>query len=222
MSAAGRAEAEGGCAVRGGAEPAEGRFADVAGAVLVGGTSTRMGTDKSRLELGGVPLAVRTARILASLCEDVIWVGGAPPAGAPGRAAPDPPGTASSLRGLVGALEAARAPRVLVVATDLPGLSAELLLALVALPEADVALPETDAGPEPLCALYAREIVLPLARERLAAERLALRDLLASLRTSALAGDALRAFDPEGAVLANANTPADWARAQARAGLGER
>jgi molybdopterin-guanine dinucleotide biosynthesis protein A len=200
----------------------EGRFADVAGAVLVGGASTRMGTDKARLELGGIPLAVRTARLLASLCDDVIWVGGAPPAGAPGRAAADPPGTPSSLRGLVGALDAARAPRVLVVATDLPGLTADLLLALLALPEADVALPVTDAGPEPLCALYAREAVLPKAREHLAAGRLALRDLIAELGTSPLAGDALRAFDPDGAALANANTPDDWARAQARAGAGDR
>jgi molybdopterin-guanine dinucleotide biosynthesis protein A len=195
----------------------EGCFADVAGAVLVGGASTRMGTDKARLELGGVPLAVRTARILASLCADVIWVGGAPPRGAPGRAAADPPGTPSSLRGLVGALEAARAPRVLVVATDLPGLSADLLLALLALPEADVALPQTDAGPEPLCALYARDAVLPKARGHLAAGRLALRELLAELRISPLAGDALRSFDPDGAVLANANTPAEWERARARA-----
>ena len=195
----------------------EGRFADVAGAVLVGGRSTRMGADKAGLELAGVPLAVRTARILASLCEEVIWVGGAPPEGAPGRAAADPPGEPCSLRGLVGALEAARAPRVLVVATDLPGLSADLLLALVALPEADVTVPETDAGLEPLCALYARDAVLPAARANLAAGRLALRELLGALRLSTLSGDALRAFDPDGAVLANANTPAELERARARA-----
>jgi molybdopterin-guanine dinucleotide biosynthesis protein A len=208
---------EGRCAPAPTSAPDEGRFAEIAGAVLVGGASTRMGADKARLEIGGVPLAVRTARILDSLCEDVIWVGGEPPDGAPGRAAADPPGEPSSLRGLVGALEAARAPRVLVVATDLPGLSADLLLALVALPEADVALPETDAGLEPLCALYARDAVLPVARASLAEGRLALRGLVAALRTVTLSGDALRAFDPDGAVLANANTPADLERARARA-----
>ena len=51
-------------------------------------------------------------------------------------------------------------------------------------------MPETEAGPEPLCALYAREAVLPLARANLTAGRLALRDLLGALRTSPLTGDA--------------------------------
>jgi molybdopterin-guanine dinucleotide biosynthesis protein A len=194
----------------------EGRLAEFAGAILLGGASTRMGTDKAGLALGGVPLAVRTAELAAALFAEVLLVGGAPPAGAPGRAVADPPGPRCALRGLVGALEAARAPRVLVLATDLPGLTADLLLALVALPEADVVLPRSARGLEPLCALYAREAVLAPARAHLAAGSLALQGLLAELRLRTLEGADLRAVDPEGTALANANTPEEWARARAR------
>jgi molybdopterin-guanine dinucleotide biosynthesis protein A len=112
----------------------EGRFAEIAGALLLGGASERMGSDKAALELAGEPAARRTARLLATLFEEVLLVGGQPPDGTPGRRVADPAGPRCALRGLVGALEAARAERVLVVATDLPGLTADLLLALVALP----------------------------------------------------------------------------------------
>src|SRR5690606_20109044 len=152
---------------------AEGRIANVSAAVLVGGASRRMGRDKAHLPLGGVALATRTARLPAAHFEDVLLVGRAPPADAPGRRVPDPDGPPCALRGLVGALTAARGERVLVVATDLPLLGPELLLALVAWPEADVVLPRVDGRMEPLCALWARERVLPLARAQLAAGRLA-------------------------------------------------
>src|SRR5690606_22223499 len=131
---------------------------------------------------------------------------------APGRRVPDPDGPPCALRGLVGALTAARGERVLVVATDLPLLGPELLLALVAWPEADVVLPRVDGRMEPLCALWARERVLPLARAQLAAGRLALHELVAALSASWLEGDDLRAVDPAGLALANANTPEEWTR----------
>jgi len=194
----------------------EGRFDGIAGAVLLGGASERMGEDKARLPLHGQTLAARSATLLASLFEEVLLVGGEPPSGAPGRAVADPPGPRCALRGLVAALEAASAPRVLVVATDLPGLTPDLLLALVALPEADVALPRTAAGLEPLCALYRRDAALPAARARLAAGKLALHDLLGELALQTLAGAELDAVDPEGNALANVNTPEDWARVRKR------
>ena len=196
----------------------EGRFAEIAGALLLGGASERMGSDKAALELAGEPAARRTARLLATLFEEVLLVGGKPPDGTPGRRVADPAGPRCALRGLVGALEAARAERVLVVATDLPGLTADLLLALVALPEADVVVPRTPGdGLEPLCALYRRESVLPLARARLDAGELALHGLIGALAaTTTLGGRTLAAIDPDGAALANANTPEDWARARAR------
>jgi molybdopterin-guanine dinucleotide biosynthesis protein A len=190
---------------------AEGRLANVAAALLLGGASSRMGSDKAQLALGGEPLATRLAQLLATLCEEVLLVGGAPPESAPGRRVADPDGPRSALRGLVGALDAARAERVLVLATDLAGLGPDLLLALVAAPDADAVVPRTPAGAEPLCALYRREPVLREARRRLADGRLALHDLLAALDVHWLEGDDLAAAGGGGRALVNVNTPADLA-----------
>ena len=105
-----------------------GRLATVTGAVLLGGASSRMGRDKALLEWEGEALVVRQARLLASLFDEVLLVGGEPPAAAPGRRVQDVPGARSALRGIVGALGAASTPWVLVTATDLPALSADLVL----------------------------------------------------------------------------------------------
>jgi molybdopterin-guanine dinucleotide biosynthesis protein A len=174
-----------------------------------------MGSDKSRLELGGLANATRLARLLGALFEELLLVGGDPPADAPGRRVADPEGPVCALRGLVAALEAAQAPRVLVVATDLPLLTPDVVLALVAWPEADAVVPRGAAGLHPLCAIYRREALLPLARERLAADRLDLRGLLDAVDTSYFGPDELARADPKGLALTNVNTPEDLARAEA-------
>jgi molybdopterin-guanine dinucleotide biosynthesis protein A len=206
-------------------EGREGRFADVAAALLLGGASRRMGADKARLLVGGVPAATRTARLLARYFEEVLLVGGDPPPEAPGRRVADPEGPVCALRGLAAALGAARAERVLVVATDLPGLTPEIVLGLVAHPEADVVLPRTrsaDGGRgrlQPLCAVYRREAVLAEARARLHRGELALHALLDAVSTAVLEGADLASLDPEGLALTNVNTPDELRRFAARAGL---
>jgi molybdopterin-guanine dinucleotide biosynthesis protein A len=185
----------------------EGRLAQVAAALLTGGASTRMGRDKAHLPVAGMPAAERLARGLAGLFEELLLVGGDPPEGAPGRRVADPEGPRCALRGVVGALAAARAPRVLVLATDLLALSPDLVLALVAAPEADAVVPRSGGRLHPLCALYRREVVLPVARAHLAEGRLPLQALLEALRVERIEGEELAAVDPEGLALANANTP---------------
>lgn len=191
----------------------EGRIATVAGAVLVGGASSRMGRDKAHVRIAGASCATRVGRLLASLFEEVLLVGGDPPGDAPGRRVPDPAGPVCALRGLVAALEAARSPRVLVAATDLPLLTPELLLALVAWPEAQAVVPRSRRGAQPLCALYARDAVLPVARERLGSGRLKLHELLAAVATDYVEEEVLERVDPAGHALLNVNTPDDLARA---------
>jgi len=173
-----------------------------------------MGRDKAHVEVGGIPSAARIAALLGSLFSDVLLVAGHPPPGLVGRRVRDPEGPRSALRGLVGALDAARSERVLVVATDLPLVTPDLLLALIAWPEADAVVPRDDGGAHPLCALYRRKAVQTLATERLAAGECALRGLLDGLDTSFLEGEDLRAVDPEGHALVNVNSPADLARAE--------
>jgi molybdopterin-guanine dinucleotide biosynthesis protein A len=187
----------------------------LSGAVLLGGASTRMGGDKAARMLGGVPNATRIARLLGSLCDEVLLVGGQPPPDAPGRVVADPEGPRSALRGFVGALEAARGERVLIVATDLPLLTTTLLRALATPTAADAVVPRRDGLPQPLCAVYRRAPMLAKARAHLAGGRLALRALLDGPGVLWLEGEALRAVDPAGTALLNVNTPADHARAEA-------
>jgi molybdopterin-guanine dinucleotide biosynthesis protein A len=194
----------------------EGRIAGVSAALLLGGASSRMGRDKAQLLLDGVPAATHLAEVLANLFEEVLLVGGDPPQGAQGRRVPDPEGPRSALRGLVGALTAASSQRVLVVATDLMTVSPDLLLALLAWPEAEAVVPRTGERAHPLCALYRREPVLDVAQRRLAAGQLALVDLLAELKVSYLEGSDLHAVDPGGLALFNANTPEEFEQLQQR------
>lgn len=195
--------------------PDEGRLANVSAAVLLGGASSRMGRDKARLELAGEPLATRTARLADALFEEVLLVGGDPPPEAPGRRVPDPPGPTCALRGVVAALGAATAPRVWIAATDLPFLSPDLVLGLVAYPAADAVVPRTADGIHPLCAVYRREPALEAAREALAAGQLAIRAALEKLEVTYLEGADLALADPDGRALTNVNTPEDWLRALA-------
>jgi molybdopterin-guanine dinucleotide biosynthesis protein A len=173
-----------------------------------------MGRDKAQLLVGGVAAATRAARLLAELFEEVLLVGGSPPADAPGRLVADPPGPRCALRGLVGALAAARSERVLAVATDLPLIQADLLLALVAWPEADAVVPHPSEGPQPLCALYRRETTLDAARRRLAVGQLAMRGLLEDLSVTYLDAEALAAVDPRGDAFTNVNTPGELERVE--------
>jgi len=170
-----------------------------------------MGRDKAALQLCGVPLATRLARLLTPLFGELLLVGGRAPAGTPGRRVSDPEGTACALRGMVGALEAARAEQVLVVAVDLPALSADLLLALTAFPAADAVVPRAPDGRlQPLCALYRREPVLAVARGNLADQKLRLSALLAALEVRVLEGEELARADPAGRALTNVNTAEAW------------
>lgn len=188
------------------------RFATVSAAILVGG---RAEVGASRLAVAGVANTTRIANRLVRLFEDVMLVGADSPPEAPGRRVADVAGPECALRGVVSALEAARTERVLVVACDLPLISSELLLALVAWPEADLVLPRTRDGLQPACALFRRDAALPIARTRLADGRLALRALAEVLETSEIGPDDVARIDPLGSALTPVETPARLERAEA-------
>jgi molybdopterin-guanine dinucleotide biosynthesis protein A len=129
----------------------------VAGFVLAGGESSRMGRDKALLTLEGEPLVARIAGIVEAV------TGSATIIGPPERYAhlgfeviADRVAGAGPLGGIETALGLGRAPWNLVLACDLPAVDAALLRLLVdraAGSRADCVIPRT-AGPEPLCAVY--------------------------------------------------------------------
>jgi len=184
---------------------------NVTGALLLGGESTRMGRDKAHLEWRGETLSTRAANLLAELFSETLLVGGAPEQLAPGRRIADPSGPRCALRGLVAALDAATSPRVLVVATDLPFLSEDLLLALTAWPESDIVVPVDAEGTHPLCAIYRRDVCLSVARRNLESDRLSLRDLLADVDSDPVSLESLGLADLGSAPLTNINSPDELA-----------
>ena len=73
-------------------------------------------------------------------------------------------------------------------------------------------------GRHPLCARY-RSRIAPHIEAEIAAGTRKITDALDALDVRELGADELAPFDPSGTLLLNVNTPADYARACAVAGL---
>ena len=160
------------------------------GIILAGGRSTRLGRDKASEPLAGRPLLQHVIDRVAPLTDDVVI------AVAPGQR--PPPLTTDAL----------------VVACDMPLLSAPLLRHMIELaPEADIVLPLLER-PEPLHAVYSRVCLEPI-QERIEAGELKVAALLEAVRVRYVPEEECRRFDPELRSFMNANTDADLARIRA-------
>ncbi len=188
----------------------------IAGVVLAGGESRRMGTDKASLPFGDRTLLQRVVQRLGACCDPVFVVTGDPHRYAVlgARAVVDRWPGLGPLAGLEAGLRAAPTAYAAVVACDLPFLRPDLLRGLAREAEGwDAAVPATDR-PHPLCAVYHRRAA-ELAELLLGSGGGSLRDLLARLHVRYVPEDVLRGWDPDLASLFNVNTPEDYARALA-------
>lgn len=124
------------------------------GAVLVGGASRRMGSDKATMHVDGTAMAVRVARAMnESGIAEVVTVGG-PDRSFDYRHLPDRYPGEGPLGGIITALASCSAGSVLVAACDLPWVDASVFVALcAALGGADAAIAFTGRI-EPMCALW--------------------------------------------------------------------
>ena len=185
-------------------------------AILAGGAGRRLGgLAKHALTVDGQRILDRQRAALRPVTSRVFLVGGPPDrfAGTDLVVVPDArPGT-GPLGAVYTALLAATTPRVLVVACDMPFLTAGFLEHLEAAGHGcDVVLPRDGRGLHPLCAAWAVGAAPIL--ERLLDEGVRrMRDALEALRLHVIEGEALRVFDPDGRLLHNINTPDDLARA---------
>ena len=181
-----------------------------------GDAGTRNVAADPSLEPQDLGSGYRSARLLERFFAEVLLVGGASSHShtLPGRAVAEVAGPSCPLRGLVSALEAATAERVLIVAADLPVVPPELVLALTAWPERDAVVPRRLSDIQPLCAIYRRPTVLEVARARLDAGRLTLVGLLDAVDTGYLEDPDLAAVDPLGAAFLDANVAVDRQRAR--------
>ena len=139
----------------------------MAGAVLCGGASRRMGRDKALLAVHGAPMVMHVVSALSSAgCHPVQAIGGDRRAlAALGLDVVDDghPGE-GPLGGVITALAASAESTlaVVVVACDLPQLTERTLrVVMAALGDADVAVARTDRL-QPMCAVWRRTVLQPL------------------------------------------------------------
>ena len=183
-------------------------------AILAGGQARRFGgRDKGALLIDGRSIRDRQITELATLTSDILIVGG-PESSGPERAAASRrvqdrvPGC-GPLGGLHTALLESAGELTIVLACDMPCVSAPMLVHLCTLArDVDVVVPRTDRGYHPLCAVYARTCLEPVA-QRLAAGRLKMTDLFEDVRVRVVTAEELSAFGDVRLLLANVNTPAD-------------
>lgn len=186
----------------------------LAAAILAGGRARRLGgIDKSALAVGGPRILDRQLAVLRRVADPIFVVGrtGQPlPDGV--RAVPDAVPGAGALGGIYTAIVASPHERTLVVACDMPFLTAPLIERLAA-EDADIVIPRTTRGYEPLCAIYAKACSQGM-RERIGHGDLRASILPIGVRIAELGPDVLAALDPDGLLFVNINTPHDYARAR--------
>lgn len=178
-----------------------------AGFVLVGGASTRMGRDKALLPFRGALLIQHIATTVVAAAGSATLVGDPQKyAGLGFPVLPDLLPSAGPLAGICAALSSTQAEWNLILACDMPAVSAGFLRELfdaAARSAALCLLPVGPSGrPEPLCAVYHRTALPPL---RQALDQ-GIRKLLDAL--SHLPVETRQV--PAGQHFANCNTPREW------------
>jgi molybdopterin-guanine dinucleotide biosynthesis protein A len=184
-----------------------------------------MGKDKGLLVIGGEPLIARTARLVDPLVSEVTIVG------APERYTPlgfkaiadqsfrSPEGNElvrTPLVGIVTALNVTMSPWNLILACDLPYLSARWLNWLLTRAmdsEAQIVIARTSQGLEPLAAVYRRECAEPMIAALGRGVR-KVTDALSELRMECLSENEWSKHDPLKRVLKNMNAPSDYEEAR--------
>jgi molybdopterin-guanine dinucleotide biosynthesis protein A len=191
----------------------------IAGAILAGGQASRLGgRPKALLPFGDARIIDHQIAVLHEAVGDgevFIVANDASlyePLGL--RVVADLVSGAGALGGLLTALAESPAARTIVLACDLPFVTAPFAEFLARQCGGhDVALPKTDDGYHPLCACWSRE-ALPELERRAALGRRRIIDALSALRVREVGLGELARFEPlAGTLLFNVNTPHEYERA---------
>jgi molybdopterin-guanine dinucleotide biosynthesis protein A len=194
----------------------------VCGYVLAGGGSTRFGQDKALAEIDGTPMLMRMCELLAGATSKVHVVAAPSKYASLGieTVADRWPGE-GPLGGIITALQHTQAddPQCqwnLLVSCDMPFLTPEWIAFLAqraASSEAQVVLPRSHHGLEPLCACYKTNGAAALQAVFETGERKVTR-ALQQVKTEVLDEAEWKRFDSDGRLFWNMNTPVDYDEAK--------
>ncbi len=188
-------------------------------AIQAGGKSSRMGQDKALMPFRGMPLVQHVLEHLAPIADEFIVTTNQPenyrfldvPLFADIR--PE----RGALGGLYTALVSASHAQVAVVACDMPFASTqffETASKLLVTHDADVVIPQTEHGYEPLHALYRRDACIPPIEKALDAHQWKVISWFDEVKVHALTPEETAAFNPDGLTFWNLNAPEDFAKAE--------
>jgi len=178
--------------------------------ILAGGASSRMGTDKSQLLLKNQTFVERLAATLQTVTDTIRLVGSSQNSKLTTVADVYPQWGA--LGGLHAALNACRREWAIVVACDLPLVTAELFRRLADLTmDHDAVVPiQPDGRPQPLAALYRAKPCAGRATELIEAGRRRPLDLLESVNTRWVQFAEIANLAQAERFFVNINTPDDY------------
>jgi molybdenum cofactor guanylyltransferase len=189
---------------------------NIGAAILAGGLAHRMGGgNKAILRIGDRRIIDRQLALLRQVADPVFVVSGRPDAfddlGI--TVVPDVIPGMGSLGGIYTAVVSSPHPRTLVVACDMPFLTLPLLQWLTRPSAAELVIPRSERGYEPLCATWARTSG-DVIRRRIDRGLLKAAMLVEELRVEEIGPEVLASCDPHGLFFVNVNTSHDYERAQ--------
>ncbi|MCA9897944.1 MAG: molybdenum cofactor guanylyltransferase [Anaerolineales bacterium] len=180
-------------------------------AIMAGGKSSRMGTDKSFVLFEGRPLIEVVMEAVASLGDETLLITNKLHAYAHlnlpmvSDVYPDH----GSLGGIFTAVHAAAHPHTLVVACDMPWLNRPLLAYMIGLRQtADLIVPRWEKYPEPLHAIYSKACLDPI-EAKLKAQQLKITSFFGQVSVRFVERGEIEPFDRNGRSFANINSPED-------------
>jgi molybdopterin-guanine dinucleotide biosynthesis protein A len=188
----------------------------LAAAILAGGQARRLGhVNKGTLALGRTEIVDRQLLALRDVASRVFVVGTESEAWTARslEVVPDEIPGAGALGGIYTAIVRSPCDRTLVLACDMPFVSAAFLGRLAAEVSADAVIPHGHRGYEPLCAIYSRACA-PEIRARLERGELQASVPPSGVRVVEIGPEILSMYDPHGLIFMNVNTPHDYERAR--------
>jgi molybdopterin-guanine dinucleotide biosynthesis protein A len=195
---------------------------DVEAFILVGGQSSRMGSDKSRLIFGNQTSVQHIAAALGALTDKVRMVGATDQGQYFGLLnVPDEHESWGALGGIQAALAACEAKWAVIAACDLPLVRRDLFARLWQFTRAgedqkfDAIVPiQPDERPQPLCAIYRRESCAAVAAQLIAEGEHKPRALLAKVQTRWIPFREFSDLPGAKGFFLNVNTPSDYEQAK--------
>ncbi len=189
---------------------------DIEGFILAGGASSRMGANKAQLKLAGRTFVACISDALSSIATSTRVVGASEEAASNNlQIVPDVYAKWGALGGVHAALHACRAEWALIVACDLPFVSAELFGRLASLRgNFDAVVPvQEDGRPQPLCALYRAAACRNPAQALIENQERRALALLQTVRTRWVSSEEFSDLKNAAILLMNVNTPEDYEQA---------